>query len=171
MSLCVQSSVKQTYCFTFAPPYALKLTLDFCRVIDFPCESLLSGNRCLNTRCGITFTSAPLSILHFTRIFAVCPSILMFTNAWELLPSLYIDSSFARCVVSTVSSNCHLLCRCFRCYEEHAPSSFRSTCFSTWTEVVVWALLHCLDSAFVSYIHKPSVLSRFSIDIQSLPVA
>ncbi len=66
------------------------------------------------------------------------------------------------------AQSCHLLCRCFRCYEEHVPSSFRCTCFSTWTEVVVWALLRCLDRAFISDIHKPSVLSCCSIDIQSL---
>ena len=66
------------------------------------------------------------------------------------------------------AQSCHLLCRRSRCYEEPVPSSFRSTCYSTWTEVVVWALLRCLGSVFVSDMHKPRVLSCCSIDIQSL---
>ena len=89
-----------------------------------------------------------------------------------------LGTCFLLCISTQVShavlfrwyqaQSCHLLCRCFCCHEERVPSSFRSTCFSTRTEVVVWALLRCLDRAFVSDIHKPSVLSCCSIDIQSL---
>ena len=104
MSLCVHCSVKHPYCFTFAPPYALRLTLDFCRAIGRPWMSFCSGNRCLYTRSGITFTSAPLSILHSTRMSVVCPLICMFANAWDLLPFLYIDSILAIGAVSIESS-------------------------------------------------------------------
>ena len=67
MSLCVHCSVKYSYCFTFAPPCALTLALDFCKAIDRPWKYFYSGNRCLYTRSVITFTSTPLSILHSTR--------------------------------------------------------------------------------------------------------
>ena len=67
--------------------------------------------------------------------------------------------------------SCHLRCRCFRCYEGHVPSSLSSTCFRQVLRLLCWALLHCLDRAFVSDIHTPSVLSCYSIDIQSLQLS
>ena len=149
MSLCVQRSVKHPYCFTFVPPYALKQTLGYCKRSDFPCLSCLSGNRCLNMRSGITLTSAPLSILHFTSTSVSCPVIFTFAKAWDLLPFLNMDSSFASGVVSIVS-NTKSSSALSLSPLSLTVCSFHSSlnCLSTGSGAVVGVLFHSFGHVF-----------------------
>ena len=159
MSLCVNCSVNHPYCLTFAPPYALRLTLDSVeRLVVHGCLSVLETGVCIHgvashsplLRCQSGIPQECLSFVLSSvclRMLEICLFSCIWTQFWQSVQFRLNRAQSVR------------LCHCYPCHKQYVLFFYHGkyVCFSICSGVVVIdVLLRCLT--FSSDIHKPNVL-------------